>query len=68
MTIADIVILTSLSTLDLLFFVEKDDYPLLGDWFERMKQIPEYEINRKGLEAMKSTMEELGKFQYPQRN
>lgn len=67
MTIADIAILTSLTTLDALFFIELKQCPLLYAWFNRMQKIPENEINVDGLRALKGTMERLGKFKYPQR-
>lgn len=57
-TIADISILSTLSTLDLVIPVEEEKYPRLADWLQRGKQLPFFdEGNSKGLEMVKTFVE-----------
>ncbi|KAL5286780.1 hypothetical protein ACFFRR_008035 [Megaselia abdita] len=67
MTIADLSVVTTLSTVDLMFRVTEDKWRHLFKWFARMKSLPEYsECNTVGLNHLKETMERFGKFKFPQ--
>ncbi|XP_053962547.1 glutathione S-transferase E14-like [Anastrepha ludens] len=68
MTIADISIVTTLSTVNLMFPIAAgaaDKWPLLNDWFERMRALPMYHINQTGLEKLRAVIERIGKFKFP---
>lgn len=55
MTIADISIVSIVSTVDMLLRVEATKWPLLSDWWNRMRQIPEYsKSNDEGLVRLKA--------------
>nr|WBT60804.1 glutathione S-transferase [Zeugodacus cucurbitae] len=68
MTIADISIVTTLSTVNLMFPIAAgaaDKWPLLNDWFGRMQALPVFHINQTGLEKLRVVIERLGKFKFP---
>ncbi|XP_067630374.1 glutathione S-transferase E14 [Eurosta solidaginis] len=68
MTIADISIVTTLSTVNLMFPIAAgatDKWPLLNDWFVRMKALPMYHINHTGLNKLRTVIEHIGKFKFP---
>uniref|UniRef100_A0A0K8U178 GST C-terminal domain-containing protein n=1 Tax=Bactrocera latifrons TaxID=174628 RepID=A0A0K8U178_BACLA len=68
MTIADISIVTTLSTVNLMFPIAAgaaDRWPLLNDWFGRMQALPVYHINQTGLEKLCVVIERFGKFKFP---
>lgn len=69
MTIADISMVTSLSSVDLMFPVAagaKDKWPQLNKWFNVMQALPEYlEANKIGLEKLRLDIEKFGKFKFP---
>ncbi|XP_039956134.1 glutathione S-transferase E14-like [Bactrocera tryoni] len=68
MTIADISIVTTLSTVNLMFPIAAgaaDRWPLLNDWFGRMQALPVYDINQTGLEKLCVVIERFGKFKFP---
>lgn len=67
MTIADLSVVTTLSTVDLMFHVTEDKWRHLHKWFCGMKSLPAYaECNEIGLKNLKETMERFGNFQFPQ--
>lgn len=54
LTIADLAILPTASTLDYLFPITADKWPKIVQWFGEMKKLPYYdEINQKGLDELK---------------
>ncbi|CAD7014497.1 unnamed protein product [Ceratitis capitata] len=68
MTIADISIVTTLSTVNLMFPIAvgaADKWPLLNDWFARMQALPVYHINQTGLEKLRVVIERIGRFKFP---
>ncbi|XP_036331854.1 glutathione S-transferase E14 [Rhagoletis pomonella] len=68
LTIADISIVTTLSTVNLMFPIAAgatDKWPLLNDWFARMRALPIYHINETGLEKLRVVIERIGKFKFP---
>ncbi|XP_055380206.1 glutathione S-transferase E14 [Condylostylus longicornis] len=65
MTIADFSIVTTLSTVDLIFHVN-DDWPYLFKWFEEMKKLSCYQkFNIPGLQKLKNALELFGDFKFP---
>lgn len=68
MTIADISIVTTLSTVNLMFPIAAgaaDKWPLLNDWFGRMQALSVYHINQTGLAKLRVVIERVGKFKFP---
>lgn len=58
-TLADISMLSTMSTLDLIVPVEEEKYPKLFDWLKRGKQLPYFEESQsKGLDMIKAFVEE----------
>ncbi|TDG51693.1 hypothetical protein AWZ03_001753 [Drosophila navojoa] len=59
LSVADISIHTTLITLDLLLPVDRQRYPKIGDWLQRMQQLlPDYEeVNLKGAKALQQRIE-----------
>lgn len=55
LTIADLSVVTIVSTIDMIVRVEEDKWPKLYNWWNRMKKLPYYdEANHDGLLALKS--------------
>ena len=50
-----------------MFPITGAQWPSLTSWLNVMKSLPEYEINRKGLEELKDAIEVIGKFKFPYR-
>ncbi|XP_017077231.1 glutathione S-transferase E14 isoform X2 [Drosophila eugracilis] len=63
LTLADLSIVTTLSTVNLMFPLTQ--YPRLRRWFTAMRQLDAYEANCSGLEKLRQTMESVGSFQFP---
>lgn len=64
LTLADLSIVTTLSTVNLMFPPMR--FPRLQRWFTAMQQLDAYkEANCSGLEKLRHTMEHIGKFQFP---
>lgn len=64
LTLADLSIVTTLSTVNLMFPLMR--FPRLQRWFTAMQQLAAYkEANCSGLEKLRHTMEHIGKFQFP---
>ncbi|EDW01760.1 glutathione S-transferase E14 [Drosophila grimshawi] len=66
LTLADISIVTTLSTVNLMFPVTAQRWPQLHRWFAIMQQLDAYELNLLGLEKLREIIEQLGKFHFPQ--
>ncbi|XP_064543398.1 glutathione S-transferase E14 isoform X2 [Drosophila montana] len=67
LTLADISIVSTLSTVHLMFPLAAARWPQLQRWFAAMQQLDAYEVNRLGVEKLRNIVEELGKFQFPKR-
>ncbi|EDW59917.1 glutathione S-transferase E14 isoform X1 [Drosophila virilis] len=67
LTLADISIVSTLSTVHLMFPVAAARWPQLQRWFATMQQLDAYEVNRLGVEKLRDIIEKLGKFQFPNR-
>ncbi|SPP73900.1 glutathione S-transferase E14 [Drosophila guanche] len=63
LTLADISIVTTLSTVQLMFRLTR--WPRLERWFAAMQQLDAYAANCRGLEKLRQTMERIGDFQFP---
>lgn len=59
LSVADISINTTLITLDLMMPVDRERYPKIANWLQRMQQLlPDYEeINLKGAQALQQRIE-----------
>ncbi|KAF7265323.1 hypothetical protein GWI33_021307 [Rhynchophorus ferrugineus] len=56
-SIADLALLASVSTIEVFFPLEEDRFPKLIDWLNRGKELPYFEeCNRKGLDATKDLL------------
>ncbi|XP_073845436.1 glutathione S-transferase E14-like [Musca autumnalis] len=65
LTIADLSAVTTLSTVNLIFPIEsttEPKWPLLASWMQRLRQLPEYQINEKGLNIFHEVLKVYGKF------
>ncbi|XP_030387143.1 glutathione S-transferase E14 [Scaptodrosophila lebanonensis] len=65
LTIADVSIVTTLSTVNLMFPVTGARWPRLQIWFAAMQQLEAYEVNQTGLNKLRQVMEHVGKFKFP---
>uniref|UniRef100_A0A1I8N272 Uncharacterized protein n=1 Tax=Musca domestica TaxID=7370 RepID=A0A1I8N272_MUSDO len=73
LTIADLSAITTLSTVDLIFPIQTEPetlaatakWPLLTAWMQRLKELPEYQINAKGLNIFREVLKVYGKFECP---
>jgi glutathione S-transferase len=62
-SIADFSVVATLSTLDLIMPVEKEDFPKLTAWYAKMKELPYYETaNQRGLDDLKEKLMKKSKF------
>lgn len=58
-TLADISMLSTMSTVDIIIPVEEEKFPKLHDWLQRGKQLPYFEDSQsKGLDMAKAFVEE----------
>ncbi|XP_037957003.1 glutathione S-transferase E14 isoform X1 [Teleopsis dalmanni] len=64
LTIADVSLITTASTVNLMFPIDKR-WPRLLKWFQSMQALPEYEVNSIGLEKLRNVVEQMGKFKFP---
>nr|AII79438.1 glutathione S-transferase [Dendroctonus armandi]QFU14634.1 glutathione S-transferase GSTe3 [Dendroctonus armandi] len=58
MTIADFSIVATLSTTEVYVPMEKE-YPRIDEWYAKMRQLPYYSINAKGVEVFKTVFGKL---------
>ncbi|XP_017868946.1 PREDICTED: glutathione S-transferase E14 [Drosophila arizonae] len=65
LTLADVSIVTTLSTVHLMFPVEAERWPQLQRWFATMQQLDAYEVNQRGVEKLRDIVQQLGKFEFP---
>ncbi|KAM8712932.1 hypothetical protein ACLKA7_013289 [Drosophila subpalustris] len=72
LTLADVSIVTTLSTVNLMFPVAtttttttEHRWPRLHRWFATMQQLDAYDVNRIGLEKLRQIVEQMGKFEFP---
>ncbi|XP_001360129.2 glutathione S-transferase E14 isoform X1 [Drosophila pseudoobscura] len=63
LTLADISIVTTLSTVNLMFRLSH--WPRLERWFAAMQQLDAYAANCTGLEKLRQTIQRIGDFQFP---
>lgn len=64
LTIADFSMVTTLSTVDLIFPVTADKWPQLHDWFQRMKTLAYYDVNETGLDNLKTALTSFASFNF----
>lgn len=63
MTIADVAIVATLSTLNLVQRVDKKKFPQLAAWFNKMRQYPFYaKTNLPGLQKLRDILQERSRF------
>ncbi|XP_017836071.1 glutathione S-transferase E14 [Drosophila busckii] len=67
LTLADLSIVTTLSTVNLIFPValEPHSWPHLERWLTTMQQLDAYDVNRIGLKKLQQIVSELGQFKFP---
>lgn len=64
MTIADISIVATLSTLNLVQRVDVDHFPLLAEWFSKMRKCPFYvNGNLPGLNKLRAILQKCSSFE-----
>ncbi|XP_061392705.1 glutathione S-transferase E14 [Musca vetustissima] len=71
LTIADLSAVTTLSTVDLIFPIAatttetstSPKWPLLALWLQRLKQLPEYDINSRGLNIFHEVLKVYGRLE-----
>lgn len=62
MTIADLSIVATLSTTDLIIPVNRDRWPKVSTWYNQMKKLPYYQgANQEGVENLKSKINQFTK-------
>ncbi|XP_046866346.1 glutathione S-transferase E14 isoform X2 [Drosophila willistoni] len=67
LTLADISMVTTLSTVsELMFPVLASQWSHLHCWFATMQQLDAYQVNRLGLSKLRHTMQQTGHFLFPQ--
>lgn len=59
MTIADFSIVATLSTAEIYLPIDVEKYPKINAWYQKMKALPYYNINEKGVEMFKSVFTKL---------
>lgn len=59
MTIADFSIVATLSTTEIYLPIDVGKYPKINAWYRKMKALPYYNINEKGVEMFKSVFNNL---------
>lgn len=63
MTIADFSIITTLSTVDLIFPVTAAKWPRLRSWIQKMQALPYYQdANQVGLDRLREALRNYAKF------
>lgn len=60
-TVADFSIITCITAFDLFVPIEKEKYPKLVAWVERMQGLPCYQVNDVGYNELKEIIRNVGK-------
>uniref|UniRef100_A0A1B0AKP8 GST N-terminal domain-containing protein n=1 Tax=Glossina palpalis gambiensis TaxID=67801 RepID=A0A1B0AKP8_9MUSC len=65
MTIADFSMISTVGALDLMFPINRNLWPNLSTWFDRLRIMPWYKLNEDGIKKQRKLLQAVGEFPFP---
>uniref|UniRef100_A0A1A9V271 Uncharacterized protein n=1 Tax=Glossina austeni TaxID=7395 RepID=A0A1A9V271_GLOAU len=65
MTIADFSMISTVGALDLMFPINRNLWPNLSTWFDRLRIMPWYKLNADGIKKQRKLLQAVGEFPFP---
>uniref|UniRef100_A0A1A9X4U5 GST N-terminal domain-containing protein n=1 Tax=Glossina brevipalpis TaxID=37001 RepID=A0A1A9X4U5_9MUSC len=65
MTIADFSMISTVGALDLMFPINRNLWPNLSTWFDRLRVMPWYKLNEDGINKQRKLLQAVGEFPFP---